>query len=136
MIIVVLILGNAILIYYLMNSEDHNQLVQNNVLEENKEEKEQTETVADILNIAVPNNNTSSQPTVTATDVAARKAMNENLIVLYNGLILDTSKMDQVELQYIDQSSFDKDKYVITYYNYENFAYRDATLRNLKPASL
>lgn len=119
-----------------MNSEDHNQLVQNNVLEENKEEKEQTETVADILNIAVPNNNTSSQPTVTATDVAARKAMNENLIVLYNGLILDTSKMDQVELQYIDQSSFDKDKYVITYYNYENFAYRDATLRNLKSASL
>lgn len=136
MIIVALILGNAILIYYLMNSEDYNRFTQNSVVEENKEEKEQTDTVANILNIAVPNNNTSSQPTVTTTDATARKTMNENLIVLYNGLILDTTKMEQTELQYIDNTSSEKDKYVITYYNYENFAYRDATLRNFKSTSL
>lgn len=136
MIIVALILGNAILIYYLMNSEDYNPIAQNNVSEENKKEKEQTDTVANILNIAVPNNNTSSQPTVTTTDATARKTMNENLIVLYNGLILDTTKMEETELQYIDNTSSEKDKYVITYYNYENFAYRDATLRNFKSASL
>lgn len=119
-----------------MNSEDYNRFTQNSVVEENKEEKEQTDTVANILNIAVPNNNTSSQPTVTTTDATARKTMNENLIVLYNGLILDTTKMEQTELQYIDNTSSEKDKYVITYYNYENFAYRDATLRNFKSTSL
>ena len=36
--------------------------------------------------------------------------------------------MDQVELKYIDTTSKDKDKYIITYYNYENFKKGDSTL--------
>lgn len=128
MIIVALILGNAILIYYLMNSEDYHQLSEN-VIEENNNIEE--DTVANILNTVVSTDNANNHSTVTSTDATARKAMNENLIVLYNGLILDTTKMEQTELQYIDNTSLEKDKYVITYYNYENFAYENATLGKL-----
>ena len=39
--------------------------------------------------------------------------------------------MDQVELKYIDNTSLDKDKYVITYYNYENFGLVGSTLGKL-----
>ena len=66
--------------------------------------------------------------TVSTDAVGNRKVQNQNLIVLYDGLILDTSKMDQVTLKYIDNSSISKDKYVITYYNYENFSFKDSTL--------
>lgn len=54
--------------------------------------------------------------------------MNEELVVLYNGLILDTTKMDEVALKYIDNTNEQADKYVITYYNYENYSYKDAKL--------
>ena len=70
--------------------------------------------------------NTTS--TVDSTDINSRKVSNENLIVLYNGLILDTSKMDEVELQYIDNNNQEKDKYVVTYYNYNNFSQDEPTL--------
>ena len=50
---------------------------------------------------------------------------------MYDGLILNTSEMKVVKLNYIDKSSLDKDKYVITYYNYENFAYVDSKLGTL-----
>lgn len=133
LIIVVLIIGNAILIYYMMNLSDYGETPQNILAEENTVvNEEQVDTIANIIGTAVAGStNTVTNTTVAATEVNSRKVMNEDLIVLYNGLILDTSKMDQVELKYIDNSSFDKDKYVITYYNYENFAYQDSALGRL-----
>ena len=76
---------------------------------------------------------TGSQETsmVNSVDANSRKVMNENLIVLYNGLILDTSKMAKTELKYIDNSDKYKDKYVITYYNYENYSFKDSKLGTL-----
>lgn len=89
----------------------------------------QVDTIGNILTTAIVGNTTNTtNTTIAATDASSRKVMNENLIVLYNGLILDTTKMDQVELKYIDNTSTDKDKYVVTYYNYENFAFKDHTL--------
>ena len=60
-----------------------------------------------------------------------RKILNEELVVLYNGLILDTTKMDEVTLKYIDNTNANADKYVITYYNYENYSYKDSKLGTL-----
>lgn len=57
--------------------------------------------------------------------------MNESIIVLYDGLILDNDKMGITELKYIDNSNPSKDNYVITYYNYENYGFRDSTLGTL-----
>ena len=71
---------------------------------------------------------TSNTNTVNITDANSRKVMNENLIVLYNGLILDITEMEKKELEYIDNSDKYKDKYVITYYNYENFDFKEAKL--------
>lgn len=120
------------MIFYLMNSKDYQKLSENIVAEENHVENEmEVDTVANILNTVVSANNTSSNLAVNTTDANSRKVMNEELIVLYDGLILDTTKMDQVELKYIDNTSSDKDKYVITYYNYENFGYVDSTLGKL-----
>ena len=131
MIIAVLIIGNAILIYYLINSQEYENKMLNAVEQTNTASEEKEDTVANILNTVVSNQISSNQTTVNSTDANVRKVMNEDLIVLYDGLILDTTKMDQVELKYIDNSSQDKDKYVITYYNYENFAFKDSTLGNL-----
>jgi len=67
--------------------------------------------------------------TSVVTDASnTRKILNEELVVLYNGLILDTSKMDEVTLQYIDSTSEQSDKYVITYYSYENYRKKDSSL--------
>ena len=104
------------------NELTENELTQNDV---------QVDTIANLLNTVISGNTAESTTTVEMADANSRKVMNENLIVLYNGLILDTTQMDQVELKYIDNSSYDKDKYVITYYNYENFAYVNATLGRL-----
>ncbi len=131
MIIVVLIIGNAILIFYMMNETEYSEELQNEVTQNTTLKNEtKVDTIADLLNTVV-SNTISTQTTVNATDANSRKVMNENLIVLYKGLILDTTQMDQVELKYIDNSSQDKDKYIITYYNYENFAYQNATLGKL-----
>lgn len=132
LIIVVLIVGNAILIYYMMNLAEYEDPIQNvvqeNLVSENK--VEQVDTIANIIDTVV-NSNTTTNTTVNASDANSRKLMNENLIVLYDGLILDTTKMEQVELKYIDNSSSEKDKYVITYYNYSNFAFQNSTLGTL-----
>lgn len=119
-----------------MNSAEYSQESENNVSENLVSNETQPDTIANILSNVVAMDNATQNVTVNAEDASSRKVMNENLIVLYKGLILDTTKMDEIELKYIDNTSIEKDKYVITYYNYENFAYRDATLRNLKPASL
>lgn len=132
LIIVVLILGNAILIYYLMNLSEYSTPVDQNAVEQNTVTNQQeVDTIANILSNVVSDNTETSNTTVNAADANSRKIMNEDLIVLYNGLILDITKMDEVELQYIDNASTDKDKYVITYYNYENFAYINWTLGKL-----
>lgn len=115
-----------------MNWSEYGELSQNLTKEENSVSNEQqVDTIANLINTVVSANNTTANTTIDATDANSRKVMNENLIVLYNGLILDTTKMDQVELKYIDNASSDKDKYVITYYNYENFAYQNSTLGKL-----
>ena len=72
----------------------------------------------------VENNNV----TVTTGEADSRKVLNESIIVLYDGLILDADNMDLVELKYIDNSSDTKEDYVITYYNYENYGYKNSTL--------
>ena len=132
LIIVVLILGNALLIFYLVNSADYSQIANEIVENTTSQELETTDTIANLLNNVVPLSNTSEQPqTVNSTDANSRKVMNEDLIVLYNGLILDTTKMDNVDLKYIDNNSTDKDKYVITYYNYENYAKGASSLGKL-----
>lgn len=132
LIIVILILGNAILIFYMMNWSEYGEIPENQVAQQNVTVSNEAEvdTIANIINTVVTTN-TTTNTTVDATDASNRKVMNENLIVLYNGLILDVTKMDQVELKYIDSSSSEKDKYVITYSNYENFAYVDSTLGKL-----
>lgn len=86
----------------------------------------QNETIKDILDSAT--NTAPVSNTIDAVDANNRKVMNENLIVLYNGLILDTTEMKETELKYIDNSDQYKDKYVITYYNYENFVFKDSKL--------
>lgn len=89
--------------------------------------EEEIDTVANIIHSAI----LSNKENTVAQNSNVRKGMNEDLIVLYDGLLLDTTKMGQVELKYIDNSSHDKDKYVITYYNYENFQFVNSTLGKL-----
>ena len=129
LVIVVLIIGNALLIYYMMNWSEYNASLPNETLENTN--SQEVDTIANLLSNVIESDNTVQNVTVNANEAGSRKVMNENLIVLYNGLILDTTKMEQVELKYIDNTSIDKDKYVITYYNYENFAYMEPTLGKL-----
>ena len=108
---IILIIGTGALTYYLIHSakDDYDKqyseivsnlaatenVVENNEAEEDEEETE-TETVANIIDSAISEATTGS---ATTTDEGAKKLMNESLVVLYNGLILDTSKMDEVTLQ-------------------------------------
>lgn len=137
---IILIVGTGILVYYLVNNArtnleaSYNELVENssilNVVKKD-EDIEDPDTIADIIDSAIGNttsSNTTVVNTVTATDV---KTLNEQIIVLYNGLILDTTKMGITDLKYIDKTDANKDKYVITYYNYENFAFKDSALGTL-----
>lgn len=124
MVIVVLIVGNALLIYYMMNLSEYGKEENTNTMAN----EEKPETIANLLNTVVSSTDATNHVTINAADANSRKVSTENLMVLYRGLILDTTKMDQVELKYIDNSSTDRDKYVVTYYNYENFAFRDYTL--------
>ena len=93
-------------------------------------------TVVELLNTVIDSNETSSNSsstnsgntTVATSDADSRKVLNEEIIVLYDGLVLNVSEMKVVDLQYIDNSSSDKENYVITYYNYENFGFSDYSL--------
>ena len=127
-ILIILIFLTGSLIFYLIQSEkvtnNTNEIIIDTIA--NSEEKPQT--IANIIDSALANVTTSAtvEPTITETD--SRKIMNEKLIVLYNGLILDVSKMDEIELQYITAHSDEKEKYIITYSNYENYRFKDTTL--------
>lgn len=115
-------------------SKSENKQVINNTTEEN------VSTVADIIDTAlntiaedenVISENTyvqNSNTTVTTMEADNRKVLNEEIVVLYKGLILDSDEMGTVELKYIDNSNPSKDNYVITYYNYENYGYKNSTL--------
>ena len=73
-------------------------------------------------------NVSSGNTTISTSDADSRKVLNEEIIVLYDGLVLNVSEMKVVDLQYIDNSSTEKENYVITYYNYENFGFTDSSL--------
>lgn len=105
--------------------------------------KEDVSTVADIIDTALNTNTVeenvvdgtpvsqTGNTTVTTGEADNRKVLNESIVVLYKGLILDSEKMGIVELKYIDNSNPSKDNYVITYYNYENYGYKNSTLGTL-----
>ena len=133
-VIVVLIVCTGSLIFYMISSakkdaNQYNSMIQN-IAEAQTSVDENVETIKNIIDSTI-NSTTSDTNTVDAIDANSRKVMNENLIVLYNGLILDTSKMANTELKYIDNSDKYKDKYVITYYNYESFGFKDSKLGTL-----
>lgn len=134
---VILIIGTGGLTYYLIHSakddydKQYNEIVSNltndgNIIEEDEEEQEKS-TVANIIDSAISDATLSTPPTTTA-DENTKKIMNESLVVLYNGLILDTTKMDEIALQYIDSKKEESDKYIITYYSYENYSFKESKL--------
>lgn len=139
-IFVVLIVATGSLVYYMINSakqdaEQYSMMIQN-IAESQSNTNENVESIKNIIDSTLSNvtgtpETSSDANTVNAVDANSRKVMNENLIVLYNGLILDTTKMAQTELKYIDNSDKYKDKYVITYYNYESFGFKDSKLGTL-----
>lgn len=133
---IILIIGTGGLTYYLIHSakddydKQYNEIVSNLTNEENvveTEEEQEKGTVANIIDSAISDAASSSNPTTT-TDENTKKLMNESLVVLYNGLILDTTKMDEVALQYIDSKNEESDKYIITYYSYENYSFKESKL--------
>jgi len=119
LIILVLIIGNAILINSLLNSSENE--IENTTAENNITNEAEVDTIANIINEVVSNNTSN-------TTINTNKIQNEKLIVLFDGLLLDTTKMDLVSPDYIKVDDPEKDKYVITYYNYENFAFKDSSL--------
>lgn len=130
-----IVLTGSILYYliYTNSRELENEVVSLNT-NVNKEDFDTTNTsVADIIGnvIETTNATASNNSTVTTTDANTRKVQNENIVVLYDGLILDVSEMKQVELKYIDSTNEQKDKYVITYYNYENYSFQNSGLGSL-----
>lgn len=121
-ILVILIVGTGSLVYYII-CINQQELNQNSTEEQNVINEENIKNQN--INSSITDSNTSVINTV---DASNKNIMNENLIVLYNGLILDTTKMEKKELEYIDNSDIYKDKYVITYYNYENFSLKNSSL--------
>ncbi len=133
--LITLIVGTGALTYYLVNNarkdlENNANLIVNQIV--NKEKEEEPEPIANIIDTAITNATLNQNVTSTNNvDASSIKLLNEDLIVLYNGLILNTDKMEEKELQYIDNKSDSKDDYVITYYNYENFAFKESKLGTL-----
>lgn len=142
--LIVLIIGTGSLTYYLIHSakddydKQYNELVSDiteNIIANEQTEEKEPETIANMIDSAIANvtTQTSSDATVATNtiDSESKKIMNEQLIVLYNGLVLDVSKMDEVTLKYIDNHADEKDKYVITYYSYENYSFKESKLGTL-----
>lgn len=135
---IIIIIGTGALTYYLIHSakddydKQYNDIVTNIVNAEaavnNTTSDISANTVAEIIDSALANVTTTQTTTPVTDGTNTRKTMNEELVVLYNGLILDTTKMDEVTLKYIDNTNDAADKYVITYYNYENYSFKDAKL--------
>lgn len=135
-VLVILIVSTGSLVYYMISTakqdaKQYTNMIQN-IAESQVNVDENVETIKNIIDSTINTAQGSTDTnTVDAVDANSRKVMNENLIVLYNGLILDTTKMGQTELKYIDNSDKYKDKYIITYYNYESFGFKDSKLGTL-----
>lgn len=137
--LIILIVGTGSLTYYLIHSakedydKQYSEIVSNLPADVDEEEsKKEPATIANIIDSALANvTATSTTVPNTTTETENKKIMNEKLIVLYNGLVLDVSKMDEIALQYISAHSDDKDKYVITYSNYENYSFKESKLGTL-----
>ena len=135
---IVLIIGTGALTYYLIHQEKENvkEIVSNlpenivNTSVQDNATNEVVDSIANIIDSAISDvTNSSTNNTSAVADASnTRKILNEELVVLYNGLILDTSKMDEVTLKYIDNTSDAADKYVITYYNYQNYGFKEPNL--------
>ncbi len=133
----ILIVGTGALTYYLIHTakedydKQYSEIVANisNIVNETQEEN--VIPIGNLIDSAISDVTGQSSNTVTTDASNTRKTLNEELVVLYNGLILDTTKMDEVTLQYIDSTNQDADKYVITYYNYENYSFKEAKLGTL-----
>ena len=129
-----MIIGTGALAYYLVNSarkdlENNTNLILN--VSQNEADQE-ADSIANIIDTVVSDVTTPQNTSSNANkDASTIKLLNEDLIVLYNGLVLKTDKMEEKELQYIDNSNDFKENYVITYYNYENFSFKDSKLGTL-----
>ena len=128
-----LVVATGILAYYLIHStkdnidQQYSNLVSDLAAYENI--VEEGGSVANIIDEAIAGTGLVPANNTVATEVTDdRKIMNEELVVLYKGLILDTTKMDEVKLKYIDNKIDESDKYVITYYSYEHYSYKDSKL--------
>ena len=137
-IIVLITVSTGAIIYYSLYkySKSNGTIVTNNVVQDD------VSTVADIIDTALNTNTveeniseeavtTPSSTTVTIGEADSRKVLNESIVVLYKGLILDIEEMGISQLKYIDNSNPSKDNYVITYFNYENYGFNNSTLGTL-----
>ena len=130
---IILIIGTGSLTYYLIHAakndydKQYNEIISNLTKEELMEDEDEAGTVANIIDSAI-SEVTPSDSATTTTDETTKKLMNESLVVLYNGLILDTTKMDEVKLQYLDSKKEESDKYIITYYSYQNYSFKESKL--------
>lgn len=136
---VILIIGTGALTYYLIHTakndydKQYNKIISNlpinNIVEDNDPGDD---TVANMIGSVISDVTNQTSNTSVATDGAnSRKILNEELVVLYNGLVLETDTMDEVTLKYIDSLANESDKYVITYYNYENYSFQNSKLGTL-----
>ena len=139
---VIIIIGTGALTYYLIHTakndydKQYNEIISNlpnNISVNNTTiEEENVVPISNIIDSAISDVTNQTADSNAATEASDnRKILNEELVVLYNGLILDTTKMDEVTLKYIDNTNANADKYVITYYNYENYSYKDSKLGTL-----
>ena len=131
----ILIVATGILVYYLIhNTKDNIDQQYSNIISdlaeyENTTEDEEGTSVANVIGDVITDAGLTGTTNSVTTEVTDdRKLMNEELVVLYKGLILDTTKMDEVKLKYIDNKIDESDKYVITYYSYEHYAYKESKL--------
>ena len=129
-IVIITVLAGAV-IYYSLYKYSNEEIIENT-------SKENTPSVAEIINNAIDTDSTkdvvtdvNNNTTVATGDADSRKVLNEEIIVLYDGLILDAKEMGIVDLKYIDNSNSNKENYIITYYNYENYEYKNSTLGTL-----
>ena len=105
-----IVLTGAVL-YYLIYTNSQ-ELVSLNTVEKEENFDSENTTVAEIIGNVIETTNSVTIPnvpnnsTVTTTDATNRKVQNKNLVVLYDGLLLDVSEMKQVELKYIESTNF------------------------------
>ena len=135
---IILVIGTGAFTYYLIHSakndydRQYNEIISNlpvNIVTE--DEDENVVPIANIIDSAIGDTTSPNSNTAVAEATDTRKILNEELVVLYNGLILDTTKMDEVTLKYIDNTNAAADKYVITYYDYENYSSKGSNLGTL-----